>query len=301
MNAALRGLHGRRRRPRSRPSGTTIRGVIVTSAKKTFFAGGDLDDLIRRGPGDAAGGVRAQSQHVKRELRRLETLGKPVVAAINGAALGGGFEIALACHHRIALDAPGSRSACPRSPSACCPAAAASSARSGCSGIADALLKVLLQGQRHRPARPLETAWCDEVAPPRGAARPGPRLHHGQPRRRAALGRQGLPDPRRHPVEPEVRRQPARLPGQPAQAAQGRALPGAAQHPGRRRRGRPGRLRDRADHRGPVLRRAGHRPDREEHDPGVLLRPAGGQRRATGRPGQRAPCRSTRSPCSAPA
>lgn len=41
---------------------------------------------------------------LKAQLRRLETLGKPVVAAINGAALGGGWEICLACHHRVALD-----------------------------------------------------------------------------------------------------------------------------------------------------------------------------------------------------
>ncbi len=65
---------------------------------------------------------------IKSSLRRIETLGKPVVAAINGAALGGGYEIALASHHRIALDAPAPRSACPRSPSVCCRPAAASPA-----------------------------------------------------------------------------------------------------------------------------------------------------------------------------
>ena len=51
---------------------------------------------------------------LKGQLRRLETLGRPVVAAINGAALGGGLEIALACHHRIAADVPGVASGCPR-------------------------------------------------------------------------------------------------------------------------------------------------------------------------------------------
>ncbi|MFJ2115469.1 enoyl-CoA hydratase/isomerase family protein, partial [Streptomyces sp. NPDC087850] len=84
-----------------------IRGIIVTSAKKTFFAGGDLKDMIGFTPADAQrifdGGMA-----VKHALRRIETLGRPVVAAINGAALGGGYEIALACHHRVALDAPGS-------------------------------------------------------------------------------------------------------------------------------------------------------------------------------------------------
>ncbi|MBV9921247.1 MAG: enoyl-CoA hydratase/isomerase family protein, partial [Pseudonocardia sp.] len=81
-------------------------GVIVTSAKKTFFAGGDLDSLSQAGP-DAASQVLAKVTEVKAQLRKLETLGKPVVAAMNGTALGGGLEIGLACHHRIGLDAPG--------------------------------------------------------------------------------------------------------------------------------------------------------------------------------------------------
>ncbi|MGC5568986.1 enoyl-CoA hydratase/isomerase family protein, partial [Streptomyces sp. FR-108] len=83
----------------------SVRGVILTSAKKTFFAGGDLRDLIRVTP-ETARQLLDGGLAIKRDLRRIETLGKPVVAALNGAALGGGFEIALACHHRIALDAP---------------------------------------------------------------------------------------------------------------------------------------------------------------------------------------------------
>ncbi len=85
-----------------------IRGFIYTSAKKTFFAGGDLKDMIKVGPEDAQQ-VFETGNAIKRSLRRIETLGKPVVAAINGAALGGGYEIALAAHHRVALDAPGSK------------------------------------------------------------------------------------------------------------------------------------------------------------------------------------------------
>ncbi|MGC5568979.1 enoyl-CoA hydratase/isomerase family protein, partial [Streptomyces sp. FR-108] len=83
----------------------SIRGIVFTSAKKTFFAGGDLRDLIRVTP-ETARQLLDGGLAIKRDLRRIETLGKPVVAALNGAALGGGFEIALACHHRIALDAP---------------------------------------------------------------------------------------------------------------------------------------------------------------------------------------------------
>ncbi len=81
----------------------SIAGVIVTSGKKTFFAGGDLNELVKVTPADAEGFYR-MVLGLKAQLRRLETLGKPVVAAINGAALGGGWEICLACHQRIALD-----------------------------------------------------------------------------------------------------------------------------------------------------------------------------------------------------
>ena len=77
----------------------SITGVVVTSAKKTFMAGGDLKGMITIGP-ENAGEAFAMVENVKRDLRTLETLGKPVVAAINGAALGGGLEIALACHRR---------------------------------------------------------------------------------------------------------------------------------------------------------------------------------------------------------
>lgn len=81
----------------------SISGVIYASAKKTFFAGGDLNELITAKPEDAEAFFN-MVQIIKAPLRKIETLGIPVVAAINGAALGGGFEICLACHHRVALD-----------------------------------------------------------------------------------------------------------------------------------------------------------------------------------------------------
>ncbi len=81
----------------------SIAGVILTSAKKTFFAGGDLNELIKVTRADAPAFYQ-MILNIKGQLRRLECLGKPVVAAINGAALGGGWEIALACHQRIALN-----------------------------------------------------------------------------------------------------------------------------------------------------------------------------------------------------
>lgn len=77
------------------------KGLILTSAKSDFCAGGDLDRMSKwTRPEQAFEGSMA----MKQVLRRLETLGKPVVAALNGHALGGGLEVALACHARFALD-----------------------------------------------------------------------------------------------------------------------------------------------------------------------------------------------------
>ncbi|MET4921140.1 3-hydroxyacyl-CoA dehydrogenase NAD-binding domain-containing protein [Streptomyces sp. PSRA5] len=141
----------------------SIRGIIVTSAKKTFFAGGDLKDMIKLGPDDAQQAFDA-GLAVKRALRTIETLGKPVVAAINGAALGGGYEIALACHHRIALDAPGSKIGLPEVTLGLLPAGGGVTRTVRLLGISDALLKVLLQGTQYAPRRALENGLVHEVA-----------------------------------------------------------------------------------------------------------------------------------------
>ncbi|KZY70936.1 3-hydroxyacyl-CoA dehydrogenase [Oleiphilus sp. HI0071] len=77
-------------------------GVIFRSNKSTFFAGGNLDDLYAT-TRENAKELYDMVQSIKVAMRYLETCGKPVVACINGAALGGGWELALACHHRIAL------------------------------------------------------------------------------------------------------------------------------------------------------------------------------------------------------
>lgn len=140
----------------------SITGVVVTSAKKTFFAGGDLHLLLAAGPGDA-GRITENGTLIKAQLRRLETLGRPVVAAINGAALGGGYEIALACHHRIALEARGSQIGLPEVTLGLLPGAGGVVRTVRLLGIQNALLNVLLQGQRHRPAEALALGMIDEV------------------------------------------------------------------------------------------------------------------------------------------
>ncbi|MDB5956663.1 3-hydroxyacyl-CoA dehydrogenase NAD-binding domain-containing protein [Ramlibacter sp.] len=80
-----------------------IRGIVLASAKSTFFAGADLKGVLRLQPQDAARVFR-EIEQVKKNFRMLETLGKPVVACLNGSALGGGWEIALVAHHRVAVD-----------------------------------------------------------------------------------------------------------------------------------------------------------------------------------------------------
>jgi 3-hydroxyacyl-CoA dehydrogenase/enoyl-CoA hydratase/3-hydroxybutyryl-CoA epimerase len=80
-----------------------ISGVILASAKSTFFAGADLKAVMRMHPSDATRAY-AEVERMKHNLRTLETLGKPVVICLNGTALGGGWELALVGHHRVAVD-----------------------------------------------------------------------------------------------------------------------------------------------------------------------------------------------------
>ncbi len=80
-----------------------IKGVLLGSAKSTFFAGAELKGVLKLTAADAAEGF-AQIEALKKSFRRLETMGRPVVALLGGAALGGGWEVALAAHARFALD-----------------------------------------------------------------------------------------------------------------------------------------------------------------------------------------------------
>src|SRR5450755_1118780 len=139
-----------------------ITGVIITSAKKTFFAGGDLNDL--------RGATKEQSEEIARFirdgkalLRRLETLGKPVVAAINGSALGGGLEICLATHHRVVVDDPKLQLGFPEVQLGLLPGAGGVTRTVRMLGIVNALMGLLMQGQRVRPHKAKELGIVDEL------------------------------------------------------------------------------------------------------------------------------------------
>ncbi len=140
----------------------SVTGVILTSAKKTFFAGGDLNDLVAAGPDDA-GRVFELGTAIKAPLRSLETLGRPVVAALNGAALGGGLEIALAAHHRIAADTRGSAIGFPEVTLGLLPGGGGIVRTVRLMGVADAVTKVLLQGRRFTPQEAMALGLVDEV------------------------------------------------------------------------------------------------------------------------------------------
>ncbi|PWW48788.1 3-hydroxyacyl-CoA dehydrogenase NAD-binding domain-containing protein [Melaminivora alkalimesophila] len=83
--------------------GGALKGIVLASAKSSFFAGADLKATMRLQPEDAPAVFR-EIERMKKHFRTLETLGIPVVACLNGSALGGGWEVALIAHHRIAVN-----------------------------------------------------------------------------------------------------------------------------------------------------------------------------------------------------
>jgi 3-hydroxyacyl-CoA dehydrogenase/enoyl-CoA hydratase/3-hydroxybutyryl-CoA epimerase len=139
-----------------------VTGVVITSAKKTFFAGGNLKSMQQARPEDAQE-IFETVESIKADLRRLETFGKPVVAAINGAALGGGLEIALACHRRIVVDDAKVELGLPEVTLGLLPGGGGVTRTVRMLGIQSALMDVLLQGPRFKPAQAKEKGLVDEL------------------------------------------------------------------------------------------------------------------------------------------
>ncbi|MGV0993658.1 MAG: 3-hydroxyacyl-CoA dehydrogenase NAD-binding domain-containing protein [Mycobacterium sp.] len=140
----------------------SITGVVITSGKKTFFAGGDLKGIIQITP-EQAGEAFTEVEEIKADLRKLETLGVPVVAAINGAALGGGLEIALACHRRIAADVKGSAIGLPEVSLGLLPGGGGVTRTVRMLGIQNAFVNVLSQGTRFNPKKAKDNGLVDEL------------------------------------------------------------------------------------------------------------------------------------------
>ncbi|MBB1024572.1 3-hydroxyacyl-CoA dehydrogenase NAD-binding domain-containing protein, partial [Dietzia sp. DQ12-76] len=143
----------------------SIKGIVLTSAKKSFFGGGDLKSMITAGPGDAEE-LFERSMQIKGRMRALETLGVPVVAAINGAALGGGLELALACHHRVMADARGAKVGLPEVTLGLLPGGGGIVRTVRMFGLAQAVPNILMSGRSFAPDKALKAGLVDEVVAP---------------------------------------------------------------------------------------------------------------------------------------
>jgi len=162
MNATYRSAMGAvvSRLEASRES---ISGVVITSAKKSFFAGADLNELIRVTPALRDEFVSVMTD-VKDQMRRLERLGVPVAAALNGSALGGGLELALACHHRVCWDDPSVRIGLPETTLGLLPGGGGVTRSVRMMGV-QAALGLITEGRQLRPGAALSAGWVDELAP----------------------------------------------------------------------------------------------------------------------------------------
>jgi 3-hydroxyacyl-CoA dehydrogenase/enoyl-CoA hydratase/3-hydroxybutyryl-CoA epimerase len=146
-----------------RADGSVIKGVVFTSAKKTFFAGGDIDTILRYQKERAWDESFDTLKAVKQQLMDLESLRVPIAAAINGAALGGGLEICLACHYRVALDSPAMQIGFPEVALGLLPAAGGIVRTVRLLGLKKAV-PLLMEGTRFSAAKAKEAGLIDAVA-----------------------------------------------------------------------------------------------------------------------------------------
>ncbi|GHB83412.1 3-hydroxyacyl-CoA dehydrogenase NAD-binding domain-containing protein [Persicitalea jodogahamensis] len=139
-----------------------VKGIIVTSARPEFIAGADLK-MILRNQDQAPKEMLEVSMGLNRLFRRMEINGKPIVAAINGTVLGGGYEVCLACHHRIALDNPKTKIGLPEVKLGLLPGGGGTQRLPRMIGI-QAALPLMLEGRAVSPREALEIGMVDEIA-----------------------------------------------------------------------------------------------------------------------------------------
>ena len=138
-----------------------LSGVIFASAKKVFFAGADLKELVLADSNDIDG-LFAEGESFKSQLRRLEKLPVPVVAAINGAALGGGYELSLACNYRLAYNHKSVQIGLPECALGVYPAGGGVVRLTKLIGVESAL-DVILKSQRMNPEKALAAGLIHEI------------------------------------------------------------------------------------------------------------------------------------------
>ncbi len=140
-------------------------GAVIYSAKPTFMAGGDLNRIVRYFDQQrTAEAAYAQSRPYTESLRLLETCGKPVAVAINGTALGGGLELALACHYRVASDEPKIWLGLPEVSLGLVPGGGGTQRLPRLVGI-ELAASLILSGERIAPARALELGMVHRIVP----------------------------------------------------------------------------------------------------------------------------------------
>ena len=138
----------------------SVKGVIITSGKKEFLAGADIDGVFAITDPKLAYELAEQ---YKALLRRLEKCGRPVVAALNGTALGGGLELALACHYRVAIDNPKSKFGLPEVKLGLLPGGGGTQRLPRLIGIQMAL-QPMLEGKEFSPSEAKAAGIINELA-----------------------------------------------------------------------------------------------------------------------------------------
>ncbi len=141
-----------------------VKGAVLTSGKNSFIAGADILDISTvYDRGLSAREAAGFSRNLNRQLRKLETCGKPFAAAINGLALGGGLEVCLACHYRVLANEPGVVIGFPEVNIGLLPGGGGTQRLPRLIGTEKAL-PIILQGRNIRPEKALELGIVDELA-----------------------------------------------------------------------------------------------------------------------------------------